>query len=91
MTVKKLTKRPDVKDKKQDDLVDVFIMRGGKTTEESKDTSHIEETVDENITRFTIRIPEETVKKIDKKRKKSIGNISRNTWILEAISQRLEG
>ena len=90
MTVTKLTKKDSPKKKEEDALSQAFIMRGGKTTEESKVLCDDEEVGADKETRFTIRIPDEMVEEIDANRKKSAGKISRNTWILEAIARRLE-
>lgn len=40
--------------------------------------------------RFTLRIPQKLINKIDKNRKKRVGNVSRNQWILDAITVYLE-
>ena len=39
---------------------------------------------------FNLRVPEEIVNKVDALRRKRTGKISRNTWILEAIEDKLE-
>jgi predicted HicB family RNase H-like nuclease len=39
---------------------------------------------------FNLRVPEEIVKKVDAIRKRRTGKISRNTWILEAIEDKIE-
>lgn len=40
--------------------------------------------------RLTLRMPLWLLKKIDKERKKRIGSVSRNLWILEFIALRLK-
>lgn len=88
MTVKKLSKKKTEKKQleNKDSLIDQFINGGGKTTEESRNNNEIPE----ELSRFTIRIPNGLVKMIDDHRKSKVGNISRNTWILEAIAKRLK-
>jgi predicted HicB family RNase H-like nuclease len=39
---------------------------------------------------FNLRVPELLVNQVDALRKKSTGKISRNTWILEAIEDKIE-
>jgi predicted DNA-binding protein len=38
----------------------------------------------------SIRVPLSALEKIDELRKKRVGNVSRNTWILEAIEDKIE-
>lgn len=71
----------DIEEKVEKKLKEV-INRGGGVAQERKNL------VDPEI-RFTLRIQESLIKKIDKARKPRVGNISRNQWILEAISQAL--
>lgn len=89
MTVKKLVKKTHPSKAHKEDLsrIDDFISGGGKTTEESTSSTTKE---DDQLSRFTVRMPPQFVKLIDQKRSENIGNISRNTWILEAIAQRLK-
>ncbi len=88
MTVKKLSKKKSDKksQENQDELVEKFISGGGKTTEESRNGDESRE----EFSRFTVRMPPGLVKMIDDNRKLNVGNISRNTWILEAIARRLK-
>lgn len=81
MTVKKKAS----KNKTTQYSVDEIINRGGKTIEESS-----VQVVDLAETRFTLRIPNKMIDKIDKDREKRIGNVSRNQWILEAIAERFD-
>lgn len=39
---------------------------------------------------FNLRVPEEIVNKVDTIRRRRTGKISRNTWILEAIEDKIE-
>jgi hypothetical protein len=39
---------------------------------------------------FNLRVPERMVEQVDALRKKRTGKISRNTWILEAIEDKIE-
>ena len=64
--------------------VDDVINRGGKTTNEAMLKSR-----QDSETRFTLRIPEELIEKIDIEREGRVGNVSRNQWILEAIDKKL--
>ena len=88
MTVKKLSKKTEEEKstENQDELIEQFINGGGKTTEESRNNQESPE----DLSRFTIRMPNGLVKMIDDHRKGKVGNISRNTWILEAIAKRLK-
>jgi len=63
--------------------VDDIINRGGALTAES-------EVQTETDIRFTLRIPSKLIRKIDDSRKDRIGNVSRNQWILEAISKSIK-
>jgi hypothetical protein len=63
---------------------DDIINRGGKTTVDTK----LQAQTDEEI-RFTLRIPQKMINKLDKDRVARVGNVSRNQWILEAISEHL--
>jgi len=87
MTIKKISrkKKANFNEAEQDLLTDSFIKSGGKTTQESNRIS------DENIMdlKFTLRIPSATIQKIDSQRKQRIGNLSKNSWILEAIEEKL--
>ena len=62
--------------------IDSIIAKGGKTVSES---------IDENKElKFTLRIPANTICQIDACCKNRVGNVSRNTWILEAIQKCLD-
>jgi metal-responsive CopG/Arc/MetJ family transcriptional regulator len=41
------------------------------------------------LERFTLRLPAEMVKAIDAECSRRPGNVSRNTWITEAVQERL--
>lgn len=43
------------------------------------------------LERFNLRLLQETVEAIDSARARRIGNVSRNTWIMEAIAEKLRG
>jgi len=64
-------------------LIDEIINSGAKTVSESTDNQ------DDDV-RFTLRIPNFLIDGIDEKRKTKFGKISRNQWILQAISEKLE-
>lgn len=76
MTIKKLSKK--------ERLMEQFIGSGGKTTKESKQEN------EDDTMRFTLRIPRAMIEEIDQDRKEQIGNISRNTWILQVLSEHLK-
>ena len=63
--------------------IDAVINRGGSSApsqEENKEKERI----------FNLRVPESLVAKVDALRKRRTGKISRNTWILEAIEDKVE-
>lgn len=41
------------------------------------------------VERITVRLPDATIKAIDAACSKRVGNVSRNTWILEAVQEKL--
>jgi hypothetical protein len=55
--------------------IDAVIAKGGSTVSKPEDRA----------VKFTLRIPESMVEKIDTHRKRRTGNVSCNTWILEAV------
>jgi hypothetical protein len=65
------------------DVIDQVISRGGKTAND--DTSSQGDREKEEV-RFTLRIPCGLIKKIDTSRESRVGNVSRNQWIIETIS-----
>jgi predicted HicB family RNase H-like nuclease len=64
--------------------IDAVINRGGSSSATSQE-EHMEK---ERI--FNLRVPELLVAKVDALRKRRTGKISRNTWILEAIADKVE-
>ena len=89
MNIKKITRKkkdPAVKTS-QELLTDAFIKSGGKTTQESESYNSDENALD---SRFTLRISSKIIQKIDGQRKKRVGVFSRNSWILEAIEEKLK-
>ena len=69
-----------VKRSPRDIDVDSFARRGGSDPTPSSDHLHM----------TSIRVPTSMLGKIDELRKKRVGNVSRNTWILEAIEDKIE-
>lgn len=67
---------------KMEKEVEKFISKGG-TLSKSEEKS----TIDKDDHRLTLRIPKFLMDKVDVKRKKRVGSISRNLWILEIIEQ----
>ncbi len=57
-----------------------IVERGGKVSEESEPS-------DDTEIRFTLRMSQGMVNMVDQERKKYVGSISRNQWILEAIAE----
>ena len=75
MAEKSVNRRPRTMEVSQ------VINRGGSSTK----------AMDEKKERiFNLRVPEEMVEKVDALRKARIGQVSRNTWILEAIEDKIE-
>ena len=63
--------------------IDAVINRGGASAA-SQDGEKEKERV------FNLRVPKWLVAQVDALRKKRAGKISRNTWILEAIEDKVE-
>ena len=62
--------------------IDAVINRGG-TSSASQEENQERERI------FNLRVPESLVAKVDGLRKRRAGKISRNTWILEAIADKI--
>lgn len=84
MALKELKKMPKNKLMKQEDKIKNFISKGGSLSLDSFD-----EQLDGDH-RLTLRIPKSLMDKVDHARKKRIGKISRNLWILEIIEKATE-
>ena len=65
--------------------IDAVINRGGTSIASQEENQEQEK---ERI--FNLRVPESLVAKVDALRKRRTGKISRNTWILEAIEDKVE-
>jgi predicted HicB family RNase H-like nuclease len=63
--------------------IDAVINRGGSSA-----ASHEDNEEQERV--FNLRVPESLVKEVDALRKRRTGKISRNTWILEAIADKIQ-
>ena len=63
--------------------IDAVINRGG-TSSASQEGNQEKERI------FNMRVPESLIAKVDALRKRRTGKISRNTWILEAIEDKVE-
>lgn len=88
MTVKKKNSNTiDLREKMDEHLTNEIINRGGKT---SADESIFIDSKEHKEFRFTLRISEDLIKKIDMDRRSRVGNISRNQWILETIHKALK-
>jgi len=74
MAEKSVSRRP------QD--IDAVISRGGSS-------ASLQEVSQEKERIFNLRVPESLVAKVDALRKRRTGKISRNTWILEAIEDKV--
>ena len=66
--------------------IDAVINRGGSSAASQEDSEDSEE--QERV--FNLRVPESLVKEVDALRKRRTGKISRNTWILEAIEDKIQ-
>jgi predicted HicB family RNase H-like nuclease len=75
MAEKSVSRRP------QD--IEEVINRGGSSAASQEETQEKERI-------FNLRVPESLVAKVDVLRKRRTGKISRNTWILEAIEDKVE-
>ncbi len=65
--------------------IESVIAKGGRTVSESE-----LESLDQEVEKkFTLRISDTALNRIDILCKKRIGNVSRNTWILEAVDKLL--
>ncbi len=62
--------------------IDAVINRGGTSSATQEDNQEKERI-------FNLRVPESLVAKVDALRKRRTGKISRNTWILEAIEDKV--
>ena len=65
--------------------LDDAINRGGTAA------ANEDELDDERLHTVNIRLPMRVWKQIDARRKKQPGTVSRNTWIAQAIEDKLEG
>jgi predicted HicB family RNase H-like nuclease len=63
--------------------IEAVINRGG-TSSDSGEPAGEKERI------FNLRVPESLVHQVDVLRKRRPGKISRNTWILEAMEEKLE-
>ena len=89
MTIKKKIKKKALKIKSKEDLTAEFINSDGNTPGDIEHRApNSKADLLEALIRFTLRIPKEMVNEIDTHRKKRIGNVSRNNWILEAIAEK---
>lgn len=59
--------------------IDAFISKGGEAPAKTKEE-----------VRFTLRVEGTMLRSLDDSRKKQVGNISRNNWILNAIHEKLQ-
>ena len=66
--------------------IDAVINRGGTSSASQQENEENKEK--ERI--FNLRVPESLVRQVDALRKRRTGKISRNTWILEAIEDKVE-
>ncbi len=62
--------------------IDAVINRGGSSADSQEENAEKERI-------FNLRVPESLVAKVDALRKRRTGKISRNTWILEAIEDKI--
>ena len=69
-----------------DELMDSFIQKGGKTKSDGEALQEEEN----KMVRFSLRLPQSLVNEMDQLRKKRLGRISRTLWIIEAIAHYLK-
>ena len=62
--------------------IEEVINRGGSSAASQEENQEKERI-------FNLRVPESLVEKVDTLRKRRTGKISRNTWILEAIEDKV--
>lgn len=79
MAVSKKVAKPSVKE----DKIEELILKGGSS---GKEIAHEEQGI---IKKVQLRISTNTLKRIDGLAKKRAGNVSRHTWIMEAIAEKL--
>ncbi len=79
MALKELNKSIKNKINRHEDKIKKFISKAGSLASDviEQDDDH----------RLTLRIPQSLMDKVDLARKKRIGKISRNLWILEIIEK----
>jgi predicted HicB family RNase H-like nuclease len=63
--------------------IDAVINRGGSSAASQEENEEQERV-------FNLRVPESLVNEVDALRKRRTGKISRNTWILEAIEDKIK-
>ncbi len=84
MAIKELKKTSVVRQiqpDKEEFEVEKFISKGGTVPTDSQKHS--------DDCRLTLRMPKWLMDKVDEKRKKRVGKISRNLWILETLDKTL--
>lgn len=79
MALKELRKKAVQKSVRIESKVKKFISKGGVLADE------FDESGDDH--RLTLRIPTWLMDKVDEQRKRRVGKISRNLWILEVIQK----
>jgi|688.fasta_scaffold1328304_1 hypothetical protein len=80
MALKELRKSSKVKNSRFESKINKFISKGGTLATEGFDDL-------DGDHRLTLRIPKALMNKVDAQRKKRVGKISRNLWILEIIEK----
>lgn len=86
MVIKKKADKPPVYVQTDiDEAIERVIEKGGSVIADKKPTPSTTENVEGDEVRFTLRIPKKLIDKVDAGRKKRVGNVSRNQWILEVI------
>ena len=80
MALKELRKKTNAKNSRVESKIKKFISKGGTLALDGMDESQEDH-------RLTLRIPKALMDKVDARRKKRIGKISRNLWILEILEK----
>ena len=96
MAEKAVSQRPSLLDvsRSDDGKIAALVAAGGSSaiTEAEKKAIARQKRQEKKLTEPTVnvRVPADLLEQMDELRSKRVGNISRNTWILEAIEDKIE-
>lgn len=74
------------KDQVPEKTIEELILKGGSSGERTSETNEHSE---DSIKRVQLRLPTQILEKIDALIKERPGRVSRHTWIMEAIAEKL--